>query len=166
MQGSVNDIECFAREDYGKKIGLSMYQNVNKTLGVGVSVDQSANKLNLSLGGAFVPDKDTSLRGKVSERQRGSDTLHLYSRALRWEQYDCTTFIVYEASVWKDKATDRYDVRAQVDSDGIISALYTQKLCPPVRAPPLQRRASGDLVCEVEICPSLVRCMIPCIAAS
>jgi hypothetical protein len=77
MLGSVIDIECFAREDYGKKIGLSMYQNVNKTLGVGVSVDQSANKLNLSLGGAFVPDKDTSLRGKVSERQRGSHTLHL-----------------------------------------------------------------------------------------
>jgi hypothetical protein len=42
-----------------------MYQNVNKSLGVGVSVDQVGSKLNLSLGGALVPEKGTSLRGKV-----------------------------------------------------------------------------------------------------
>jgi hypothetical protein len=50
-----------------------MYQNVNKTLGVGVSVDQAGSKLNLSLGGAFVPDKSTSLRGKVSNRAPHQD---------------------------------------------------------------------------------------------
>lgn len=68
-------------ENYGSKIGLSVYQNVNSTLGVGVNVAQDGSDLALALGGAFVPDKDTSLRGKV-------------------------------------------------DSAGVISALYTQKICP------------------------------------
>ena len=57
----------FARENYGKKIGLSVYQNVNSTLGVGVNVAQDGANLSLGLGGAFTPDKDTSLRGKVSK---------------------------------------------------------------------------------------------------
>ena len=42
-----------------------MYQNVNSTLGVGVSAEQNATDLALGLGASFVPDKDTSLRGKV-----------------------------------------------------------------------------------------------------
>jgi hypothetical protein len=53
-----------------------VYQNVNSTLGVGVNVAQDGSDLALALGGAFVPDKDTSLRGKASAATHLPLTFH------------------------------------------------------------------------------------------
>ena len=119
-----------SRENFGQKIGLSMYQNVNKSLGVGVSVDQSGDKLNLSLGGAFVPEKGTSLRGTVRNQSRVPMTAH-------------------------SAISDDYD-GAQVDSEGVISALYTQSLCPSVRSPSQATPCAHDeLFHKAVVCSNL-----------
>jgi len=54
--------------DLGAKFGVSLYQNINSNVSLGVNAEQAGSELALAVGGSFTPDKDTTVRGKIDSK--------------------------------------------------------------------------------------------------